>query len=220
VTARPVVLLTNAESLVVGFAMYAQSLILPQLLQLPEATGFGLGQSMVAMGLWMLPGGLMMMLVSPVGAKISAARTPKVTLALGSAVVAVGYLLSVLLMGSTWGITVSVMVISSGVGLAYGAMPALIMGSVPHSETGSANSFNTLMRSVGTSVAGAVVGVVLAQMTHEVGGITMPSEKGFQTGLLIGAGVAAVAALIACAIPGKASREAEEHIEHPELETA
>lgn len=219
-TARPVVLLTNAASLVVGFAMYAQSLILPQLLQLPEATGFGLGQSMVAMGLWMLPGGLMMMVVSPVGAKISAARTPKVTLALGSAVVAVGYLLSVLLMGSTWGITVSVMVISSGVGLAYGAMPALIMGSVPHSETGSANSFNTLMRSVGTSVAGAVVGVVLAQMTHEVGGITMPSEEGFQTGLLIGAGVAAVAALIACAIPGKASREAEEHIEHPELETA
>jgi MFS family permease len=51
VTVRPQVLLTNAASVVVGFAMYAQALILPQLLQLPEATGYGLGQSMLAMGL-------------------------------------------------------------------------------------------------------------------------------------------------------------------------
>ena len=36
VTARPVVLLTNVASLVVGFAMYAQALIVPQLLQLPD----------------------------------------------------------------------------------------------------------------------------------------------------------------------------------------
>ena len=220
VTARPVVLLTNAASVVVGFAMYAQSLILPQLLQLPEATGFGLGQSMIAMGLWMLPGGVMMMAVSPVGAKLSAIRSPKITLAVGSAVVSAGYVLSIFLMGTTVGVLVSVMVICSGIGLAYGAMPALIMGSVPVSETGSANSFNTLMRSVGTSVAGAVVGVVLAHMTHDIGGISMPSEGGFQTGLLFGAGAAAIAAVIALAIPGKASHEAEAHIEHPELETA
>ncbi len=50
------VLLTNAASVVVGFAMYAQSLIVPQLLQLPASTGgYGLGQSMLAMGLWMAP---------------------------------------------------------------------------------------------------------------------------------------------------------------------
>ncbi|MFD0535601.1 hypothetical protein ACFQY7_19500 [Actinomadura luteofluorescens] len=41
-------LLTNAASVVIGFSMYAQSLIVPQLLQLPKATGYGLGQSMVA----------------------------------------------------------------------------------------------------------------------------------------------------------------------------
>lgn len=39
-------------------------LIAPQLLQFPEATGYGLGQSMLAAGLWMAPGGLMMMIVS------------------------------------------------------------------------------------------------------------------------------------------------------------
>lgn len=49
VTARPQVLTTNAASILVGFAMYAQSLVVPQLLQLPEATGYGLGESMLAM---------------------------------------------------------------------------------------------------------------------------------------------------------------------------
>lgn len=38
-------------------------------------------------------------------------------------------------------------------------MPALIAGAVPLSETAAANSLNTLMRSIGTSVAGAVAGV-------------------------------------------------------------
>jgi hypothetical protein len=189
VTARPVVLLTNLSSVVIGFAMYAQSLIVPQLLQLlqlPTETGYGLGQDMLEMGLWMAPGGFMMMLISPVGARISHARGPKTTLALGAAVVAVGYL--------------------AAVGL---------MGSVPISETGSATSFNTLMRSIGTSVSAAVVGVVLAHMTTtDFGGVPLPSESGFQVGLLIGAAVAAVAALLALLIPTRAAREAEERIEH------
>ena len=47
---------------------------------------------------------------------------------------AVGYIVSILLMGSTWGLMVSVCVINGGVGLAYGAMPALLMGTVPRSD--------------------------------------------------------------------------------------
>ncbi len=216
VTARPVVLLTNLASVVIGFAMYAQSLIVPQLLQLPTATGYGLGQDMLQMGLWMAPGGLMMMLVSPLGARLSHARGPRTTLAVGAAVVALGYLSAVALMGSTWGLLVAVCVTNTGVGFAYGAMPALIMGSVPLSETGSANSFNTLMRSIGTSVSAAVVGVVLAHLSTPFGGgISLPSEAGFRVGLLLGAGVAALAAVVALLIPGRAARAAEERIEHP-----
>ncbi|MFI5779281.1 MFS transporter [Nocardia sp. NPDC051570] len=201
VTARPQILLTNIASLATGFAMYSASLILPQLLQLPTATGYGLGQSMLAMGLWMAPGGLMMMLVSPMGARLSAATSPKVTLSVGALVIALGYGASTLLMGSTWGLLIAVCIINSGVGLAYGAMPALIMGAVPLSETASANSFNTLMRSIGTSVSAAVIGAVLAQMSTSLGGHTIPTESGFRTGLLIGSGIAIVAAIIAVTIP-------------------
>ncbi|WP_042364629.1 MFS transporter [Streptacidiphilus neutrinimicus] len=201
VTARGQVLLTNAASIVVGFAMYASALIAPQLLQLPKAAGYGLGQSMQAAGLWMAPAGLMMMLVSPLGAKLSAARTPKTTLVVGSLVIAVGYGSSVALMGSVWGLLAASIVINSGVALAYGAMPALIMGAVPLSETGSANSFNTLMRSIGTTLSAAVVGVVLSHMTTRFGPYALPSLNGFRTGMLVGCGVSLAAAAVALCIP-------------------
>jgi MFS family permease len=203
-TARPRVLLTNAASVLIGVGMYAQMLIVPQLLQFPEATGYGLGQSMLAMGLWMAPAGLVMMVVSPFGGKLTNARGPKFTLVSGSLVIAAGYGLSMALMGSTWGLLIVTVVISGGVGLAYGAMPALIMSAVPMSETAAANGFNTLMRSLGTSIGAAVIGVVLSQMTVTMGGFTFASEDGFRVGLLIGGGVALLAAAVATTIPGVA----------------
>jgi len=207
VTARPRVLLTNVASIVLGVAMYAQSLILPQILELPKETGVGLGQSMIQMGLWMAPSGLFMMALSPVGARLSKARGPKTTLVVGSLIIAVGYAIAMLLMSSTWGIMLAVSVAGAGLGFAYGAMPALIMSSVPHTETASANSVNTLMRSIGTSISAAVVAVILAQMTMDFGGYPVTSAAGFRTGLALGCGVAVVAALVALAIPAlKASR--------------
>ncbi|MFC9289238.1 MFS transporter [Streptomyces sp. NPDC057052] len=210
-TARPRVLLTNLASVFVGFAMYASMLVMPQLLQFPESTGYGLGQSMLATGLWMAPGGIMMMFVSPLGGKLTNARGPKFTLVCGALVIAAGYGLSMALMGSAWGLMVVGIVINSGVGLAYGSMPALIMSSVPLSETAAANGFNTLMRSLGTSVGAAVIGVILAQMTTTTGGYTLASEDGFRTALLVGGALALVSAAIASVIP--AARPADSDTE-------
>ncbi|WP_018656668.1 MFS transporter [Actinomadura flavalba] len=200
-TARPRVLLTNLASIFVGFGMYSAMLVMPQLLQFPAATGYGLGQSMLAAGLWMMPGGIVMMVVSPLGGMLTNARGPKLTLACGGLVLAAGYGASLALMGSAPGVMVALMIINSGVGLAYGAMPALIMGSVPLSETAAANGFNTLMRALGTSVGAAVIGVVLSHMTVGMGGHTLTSEAGFRTALIIGAAVALLATVITAAIP-------------------
>jgi EmrB/QacA subfamily drug resistance transporter len=209
VTARRQVLLTNVASVVVGFAMYAQALILPQLLQLPKATGYGLGQSMLEAGLWMAPSGLIMMLISPIGAKLSAAAGAKVTLGVGSLIISIGYGSSMLLMGSAPGLMIVSCICAVGTGFAYGAMPTLIMGGVPQSETASANSFNTLMRSVGTSVSAAIVGVVLANMTTTFGSSTLASENGFRVGLLIGCAVALVAAAITLGLPKRPAGKAK-----------
>jgi MFS family permease len=198
--------MTNLASIVIGFAMYAMSLVTPQLLQLPVATGYGLGQSMLAAGMWMAPAGLVMMAVSPFAARLSGARGPKVSLFVGALVIACGYAVALGLMGSAWGVLIFSSVISAGVGLAYAAMPALIMAAAPVSEGAAANGLNSLMRSIGTSTASAVMGVVLAHMTTRLGPVTIPSENGFRVGLVIGAGVALLAALVVLAIPGRTGR--------------
>ncbi|MBF8191162.1 MFS transporter [Nonomuraea sp. K274] len=200
-TARRQVLTTNLASVVTGFGMFAMSLILPQLLQLPPATGYGLGQSMVEAGLWMAPGGLAMMATSPVAARLSAAYGPKAALLAGTLVMAGGYGLGPLLMGTVWGVLAFSLVITVGIGFAYAAMPALIMGAVPLSETAAANGLNALARSLGTSISSAVLGAVLAAMTTTVGSMTVPSEAGLRTGLLIGAAASLVAAAVTLGVP-------------------
>ncbi|MGW6503703.1 MFS transporter [Nonomuraea angiospora] len=202
-SARRQVLLTNLASIVIGFGMYAMSLITPQLLQLPEATGYGLGRSMVEAGLWMAPAGLVMMAISPVAARLSGARGPKTSLLLGTIIIASGYLLALVLMGHAWGVLIFSAVVSAGIGFAYAAMPSIIMSAVPRTETAAANGLNSLMRSIGTSCASAVLGAVLANLTITFGSVTLPSEAGFRAGFLIGGGVALVAALIVLTIPGR-----------------
>ncbi|GAB3577631.1 MFS transporter [Amycolatopsis endophytica] len=208
-TARRQVLLTNIASVVFGFAMFATSLVFPQLLQLPAATGYGLGQSMLVAGLVMAPSGLIMMATAPVSARVTRTRGPKITLMLGAIVVAVGYGLSILLMGEVWQLVIGALVIGAGIGLAYGALPALIMGAVPVSETAAANSLNMLMRSIGTSTSSAVAGVVLAQMTVTLGPVSLPSQDGFRVVLAV-AGCAALAALVVAAfLPAQRKRAAQ-----------
>ncbi|HEY1180474.1 MAG TPA: MFS transporter [Phytomonospora sp.] len=199
------VLLTNIASAVFGFAMFAMSLVLPQILQMPTATGYGLGRSMMTVGLVMAPSGLVMMAMAPLSARISRTRGPKTTLMSGALVVAAGYGLSTVLMAEIWQLVLVSALIGAGIGLAYGAMPALIMGAVPVAETAAANSLNTLSRSIGTSISSAVAGVVLAQLTMTLGPVTLPAKEGFQLVMGIGAGAAVIAFAVASFLPGRRS---------------
>jgi MFS family permease len=201
---RRQVLLTNIASLVFAFAMFSMSLTLPQVIQLPTATGYGLGQSILTVGLVMAPSGFVMMAVAPVSAKISSTWGPKWSLMAGALLVAVGYGTGVFALGTLWQLVVISSVIGAGIGIAYGAMPALVMGAVPAGETASANSFNTLMRSIGTSLSSAVAGVVLAQLTVKAGPVSVPSQAAFQIVMGIGAAAAVTALLITAFLPRKA----------------
>ncbi|TMR18670.1 MFS transporter [Nonomuraea zeae] len=202
-SARRQVLMTNLASVVVGFAMFVMALAPPQILQLPEATGYGLGQSMLQTGLWLAPGGLVMMGTSRVAALLSARRGPKVSLLAGTLVIASGYAVGLALTTTLAGLLIFSCIVSAGVGFAYAAMPALIMGAVPRTETAAANGLNSLARAIGTSASSAVIGVVLADMTTRFGPAVIPTEAGVRATLLIGGGAALLAALIVLTIPGR-----------------
>ncbi|GAA4791766.1 MFS transporter [Streptomyces ziwulingensis] len=210
-TARRPVLLVNITSVVVGFALYAQLLMVPQLLQLPTRTGYGLGRSMVQAGLLMLPAGLAMMGASAVGARLSAARGPKFSLLLGTVLIGLGYAACLTRMDSVPMLVIGTVVTQGGVGFAYGAIPALIMAAVPPAETGVANGFNTLMRSLGTALSGAVVGAVFAGLSRSPGTTSVPSHDAFVLVAVVGMAGAAFALATGAAIPGRPGTAPRSH---------
>lgn len=200
-TARRHVLTTNLASIGVGFSLFALSLIAPQVLELPAQNGHGLGQSMLAAGLWMAPGGLAMMICSPVAATVARYRGPRFTLVIGCVIIALSYLSGPALLGSPIEVMVLNIAVSVGVGFAFTSLPVLINAAVPVSETAAANGINALARSLGTSVSSAVIGAVLSGMTMSAGAHQLPTLRAFQLALLIAAVVAGLAALLALLIP-------------------
>ncbi len=208
VTAGRQVLVTNLASVMFGFSMFAMSLVIPQLIQLPAETGHGLGRSMLTAGLALAPSGLVMMVAAAVSARITQRYGPRTTLMIGAFVVAAGYGLGTVMMGSVAQLATVAAVIGAGIGLAYGAMPALIMAAVPVHETAAANSFNTLVRSIGSSVSSAVAGAILAGSAVMLGGTSVPSEDGFRLILGLASGTALVALVIAAFLPRSSERTA------------
>ncbi|MBQ0890108.1 MFS transporter [Streptomyces sp. RM72] len=202
-TARREVLLTNLASIMVGVSFFVISLVLPQLLQLPSETGYGLGQSMVVAGLCVAPLGLTMMFTAPVYARLSARYGPRTTLIIGLVIIGVGYTGGLGLMSAAWQTVLTSVLIGAGIGLAYSSLPALIIGAVPASETGAANGLNTLMRSIGTSVSSAVIGMVLANTANDAGGVAVPTLHGFRISFLIAAGAVAVGLVLAFFLPSR-----------------
>ncbi|MXG89315.1 MFS transporter [Nocardioides sp. YIM 123512] len=205
-TAQLPVLMTNVAAVAVGFGMMAQAIVVPQLLQLPEATGYGLGQSLLATGLWMAPSGLMMLLFAPVSSTLIRRLGAKVTLMIGASVLGVGYLVALFLMDAPWKLLIATCVASAGVGIGYAAMPTLILDSVPMREAGSAVGVNALMRSVGTTVAAAIMATVLTSVTVSAGGFDLPSEAAFRWCF----GLGALAAFVGVAITGLIPRRAQD----------
>jgi len=200
-TARPQILLTNVAAVAIGFGMMAQSIVVPQLLELPSGTGYGLGQSILAAGLWMAPAGLMMLVFAPVSSNLMRRTGAKHTLMIGATVLGAGYVVALALMDAPWQLLIASCIAAAGVGIGYAAMPTLILDSAPVREAASAVGVNALMRSVGTTLAAAVMATVLTSSATSVGGFELPTKGAFQACFVIGALAAFVGVAIAATIP-------------------
>ncbi|MEU9291918.1 MDR family MFS transporter [Streptomyces sp. NPDC048275] len=191
----PRVALPHVAALLTGFAFYANSLVTAQLVQAPKETGYGLGLSIVATGLIMLPGGVIMLLLSPVSARLSAARGARVTLAVGTLIIALGYGIRIIDSRDLWVIILASAVCATGTTLSYSALPTLILRAVPAGQTASANGVNVLMRTIGQAVSSAAVAAILVHHTSLVGGAPIATLHGY----LLAFAMAGTVALVACA---------------------
>lgn len=175
--ARPV-LLTNIASFLLGVLMFANLLFTTLQLQNPEeAAGFGWAPT--AAGLAMLPNAAAMLVVAPLSAWLAQRHGPRIVLAVGAVVTAVGYLARIVLsQDAVWAI-VWATVIGFGVGIGYAALPMLIVAHTEPQHIGAANGVNALTRAIGTAFASAGVAALASVLATSVDGRTVPSPAAF-----------------------------------------
>ncbi|MGO4690813.1 MFS transporter [Glaciibacter sp. 2TAF33] len=201
VATRRSVLLTNLASVTVGFAFFATAVALPLLLEAPVDTGVGLGQSMLVASLCLMPSGLVMWALSGTAARLTARRGARTSLLLGIVIIAIGYAVAVGLMTEVWHTVLVATLVGFGVGFAYAAMPTLIMAAVPSSETAASNGLNSVMRTLGSTAASAVIGLILAGNVVTVGGVTTPTASAFQLCFAVCAAAAIIGAVLTLLLP-------------------
>jgi MFS family permease len=197
---RPVVLLTNLATVLVGFGMFASFMLTPLELQASPATGYGFGVSVLVAGVCMVPMSLGMLFFSPVSARLSTRRGAHVTLLTGALIMCVANVCAAMQPGSLAVLVSVLMVLSIGAALCFSAMPTLIMTWVPATETASANSLNALLRTIGTSACAAVGGTLLAAFTVDVGGRPAAAPAGYALTFAIAAAASLGAAALAAAV--------------------
>ncbi|MFI6983496.1 MFS transporter [Embleya sp. NPDC050154] len=202
---RRTVALPHTAALLTGFAFYANWLATAQLVQAPTSTGYGLGASALTASLCLVPGGLVMVCMSSVSARLSAARGGRWTLLAGSLVIAGAYVFRIFTSGTLWTIVLGATLCSVGTGLVYSALPTLVLQAVPQEQTASATGLNVLMRTMGQSVCSTTVVAVLAQFTTDVHGTAYPTLHAYLIVFALAAAAALAAACTAAALPGRPS---------------
>ncbi|WP_030153915.1 MFS transporter [Streptomyces sp. NRRL S-244] len=197
---RPV-LMANLAGILVGFGMFANFLGVSYLVQMPEKlTGYGFDASILRASVqFLLPGAIVSLLASPIGGQLVRHRGPRVALGLAAGLGAVGFGWLALDHGHSFSVIGAGLVVGAAVSFGYAAMPAVIMASVPHHQSGIANGINSISRSTGSAIGSAIVTTILASKTIEhlpAGVPALPAESGFTLTFWIGAVAFALVAVI------------------------
>ncbi|GAA1036505.1 MFS transporter [Virgisporangium ochraceum] len=202
---------TNLVGLAFGFAMFGTFLLIPMLLQLPAATGYGFGRTVTQAGLFLLPTTVTMLVFGPLSGLLDRRFGPKLPMFLGAVFVVAAFTLPAVMHDQLWHIVASGLLTGAGIGLAFAAMSNAIIETVPASHTGEATGVNAIVRTIGGSVGTAVIAAVVAAVADARG---LPSDSAFTEGFWVCAVVAAVAIVAALALPSARRRRATFDVTH------
>jgi hypothetical protein len=192
---------TNVTALMVGFGMFGSFLLVPQLVQMPAAAGFGFGATVTQAGLFLLPSSAVMLFAGPFSGWLGGrfgSRTPAL---IGIALVGLGFIQLAVMHDEAWHIYLNSVITGAGIGLSFAAMATLIVEAVPQSQTGVATGMNTIMRSIGGALGAQISASIVGA---HLGAAGLPTEGGFEIAFIVSAGALGLAFAAALLIPRRA----------------
>ena len=160
---RRSMLLTNTATVAVGMGLYFGFLGLTGFIETPTASGYGFGATVLrASLLYLLPGALAGFVTAMVSGRYIERYGARPVLIAGTSTGIVGFILLAVAHNATWQVVVASLLVNAYISLAYGALPALVVREVGPGETAVATSINAIARTVGASIAAAIVAVLLS----------------------------------------------------------
>jgi MFS family permease len=196
---------TNLAAFLFGAGLFSGSILVSHLAQAPRSTGYGFGTSVVGAGVILLPVTLGLCLVSIFTGRMERRFGSKRLLMAGSASGILAYVVLANLHGHRGTVMAGVAFIGVGVGLAYAALPNLIVGAVRQDQTGISIGMNTIMRTIGGAFGAQISATVL--VAHTAPGAVHPGNSGFTVAFWIMAGAMALATVAALVVPDPRERE-------------
>ncbi|MEX3653942.1 MFS transporter [Mycolicibacterium fortuitum] len=186
--ARRPILLTNLATILVGMGLYFAFLGLTQFVQMSrESAGYGFGAGVLQASVYfLLPGALTGFVVALMSGRYIDRYGARRVLVVAAVAGITGFVLLAVAHDRPWQVVLAGVLANAYISLGYGALPALVVSEVDASETGIATSMNAIARTIGSSVAAAVVAVLLG---HRM----VPAEGSFVTIFIAGAVTAALA---------------------------
>lgn len=179
-----VVLTADVTAVVAGVGMYLLMSLAIRFVQTPAVAGYGFGASVTVAGLVLLPFSLASVVTSKIVPVLARRTSTAAILPIGCAVSLAAIIIFLFAHDHLWEMLVVLAVAGLGVGCTFAVMPGLIVGATPAEETGSAVSFNQVLRYIGYSTGSATSGAVLQSYTAP--GHMLPSLDGYRTAALIG----------------------------------
>ncbi|RBY92968.1 MFS transporter [Blastococcus sp. TF02A-30] len=189
----------NLAGLMTGLALFASFLAVLQYVQSPsDVTGYGFDATVLeAAVVYLLPGGVLGILVAPFAGHVVTRLGGLPTLLLGASCGVAGFALLAFLRGQPWVVVVAGLLTQLSVTVAYAALPSLVVQAVREDETGVANAVNSIARSVGQAMGSTLAVTLIAASTDQ--GTGLPRNIAFTWVSLIGAGASAAVVLVAVA---------------------
>jgi EmrB/QacA subfamily drug resistance transporter len=192
---------TNLAAALIGSGMYSGFVLIPQFAETPASAGFGFGSSVTGAGLLMVPMTIAMLLTGAAAGRLELRFGSRAALVAGTVVTFAAFLLLTLAHASRGDFVLAGLLMGAGIGLAFAALPNLIVESVPPEQTGVATGVNTIARTIGGGFGTQLAGTAIAASVAVAGG--QPAEHGFTVAFALISGLLALAILAAVAIPGR-----------------
>lgn len=192
---RRAVLLTNLATVFVGTGLYFGFLGLTQFVQIDrDAAGYGFSATVLqASVVFLLPGAITGFVTATLSGRFIDRFGARPVLVCGAVTGIVGFLWLAIAHSQPWQVIVAGVWVNAYISLGYGALPALVVAEVDSNETGVATGVNAIARTVGSSIAAAVVAVLLGQSVTATG---LPAEGAFVVIFIAGAVTAALAMIL------------------------